>query len=237
MSHKLNTILLFLFLCFGHTASAQQNAVSRETVTSQESMLRNVSDSFLKRLIDTAKKNYPRLKVYDKHIENAQTEVTRTKLGWFDAFSFSWLYSPNNATTLVNPNLLNGYQVGMFVNFGSLMQRPSQIKKAKADLEISKAEKAEYELNITTLVTQRYYIYVQAITVLKLKSAALMDVEGTVQQTKYKFEKGEETLESYTKDLVSYEDRVQGKMDAETTLLIAKANLEELLGTKLENIK
>ena len=72
---------------------------------------------------------------------------------------------------------------------------------------------------------------------MKLKSAALMDVESTVQQAKYKFEKGEATFESYTKDLVSYEDRIQGKMDAETTLLIAKVSLEELLGTKLENIK
>jgi len=231
MLNKSNIILILLFLCFYHTSSAQENVSSKET------MLYNVSDAYLQQLIDTAKKNYPRLQVYDKRIENAQTEVKRAKAGWFDALSFSYLYSPNNATTIVDPNLLNGYQVGMFVNVGSMLRRPADIKKAKTDVEISKAEKAEYELNITALVKQRYYLYIQALSVLKLKAQALMDVESTMQQVKYKFEKGEETLESYNKDLVSYEDRIQGKMEAESSLLIAKSNLEELLGTNLENIK
>lgn len=231
MLNKSNIIFILLFLCFYHTSSAQENVSSKET------MLYNVSDAYLQQLIDTAKKNYPRLQVYDKRIENAQTEVKRAKAGWFDALSFSYLYSPNNATTIVDPNLLNGYQVGMFVNVGSMLRRPADIKKAKTDVEISKAEKAEYELNITALVKQRYYLYIQALSVLKLKAQALMDVESTMQQVKYKFEKGEETLESYNKDLVSYEDRIQGKMEAESSLLIAKSNLEELLGTNLENIK
>ena len=169
MSHKSNILFSFLCLCFWHTASAQQTALSYAPITSQESMLYNISDSYLQKLIDTAKTNYPRLQVYNKRIENAETEVKRTKLGWFDALSFSWLYSPNNATTLVNPTLLNGYQAGMFVNFGSLMQRPAQIKKAKIDVGISKAEKEEYELNLTTLVKQRYYLYIQAFTVLEAK--------------------------------------------------------------------
>ncbi len=224
MSNKSNVFVLLFFMCCCFAASAQ------------ESMISSVSDAYVQRLIDTAKKNYPRIEVFNKRIENAQTEVKRAKMGWFDAFSFSWLYSPNNATTLVNPNLLNGYQVGMFVNVGSLLQKPATIKKAKTDVEISKAERDEYNLSITALVKQRYYLYVQSLLVLKLKSQALMDVEGSLQQTKYKFEKGEETLESYNKDLVSYEDRIQGKMEAESSLLIAKSNLEELLGTKLESI-
>jgi len=197
----------------------------------------SVSDSYLQKLIDTAKENYPRMQVYNKRIENAETEVKRAKAGWFDALSFSYLYSPNNATTIVNPTLLNGYQVGMFVNFGALIQRPSEIKKAKTEVAITQAEKDEYVLNITALVKQRYYLYIQALSVLKLKAKSLTDVEGTMQQAKYKFEKGEETLETYNKDVVSYEDRMEGKMEAEGALLIAKTNLEELLGTKLENIK
>ncbi|TKK65234.1 TolC family protein [Ilyomonas limi] len=231
MSHKSNIFLFILFLSFYHISSAQQ------TVSSQETMLYNVSDVYLQKLIDTAKKNYPRLQVYDKRIENAQIEVKRAKAGWFDALSFSYLYSPNNATTIVDPNLLNGYQVGMFVNVGSMLQRPATIKKAKTDVEISKAEKAEYELNITALVKQRYYLYIQALSVLKMKAQSLIDVESTMQQVKYKYEKGEETLDAYNKDLVSYEDRIEGKMQAEGAVLIAKSNLEELLGTKLENIK
>src|SRR6476469_3706787 len=124
MSHKSNILLFILFLCFCHTSPAQTS------VSQQETMLYNVSDAYLQKLIDTAKENYPRMQVYNKRIENAETEVKRAKAGWFDALSFSYLYSPNNATTIVNPNLLNGYQVGMLVNMGSVLQRPSAIKKA-----------------------------------------------------------------------------------------------------------
>ena len=111
----------------------------------QESIIKDVSDAYLQKLIDTARTNYPRMRVFEKRIENAQLEVKRVKSGWFDALSFSYLYSPNNATTIINPNLLNGYQLGMFVNVGSLLQRPAAIKKAKTDVEITKAEKDEYD--------------------------------------------------------------------------------------------
>ncbi len=243
MSHKSNILLLLLFLSIWHFSLAQDNktfqkaTVSQLSSSVQETMLYNVSDSFLQKLIDTAMKNYPRLQLYAKRIENAQTEVNRAKAGWFDAFSFSYLYSPNNATTIVNPNLLNGYQVGMLVNMGSILQRPSEIKKAKTDVAINKAERDEYVLNLTAMVKQRYYLYIEALSVLKMKIQSVGDVESTVQQVKYKFEKGEETLDTYNKDLVLYQDRLEGRMEAEGSLLIAKASLEELLGTKLENIK
>ena len=58
-----------------------------------------------------------------------------------------------------------------------------------------------------------------------------------MEQMKYKFQKGEETLESYNKYMVSYDDRVQAKIESEGSLLIAKSNLEELVGLKLEQIK
>jgi outer membrane protein TolC len=237
MSHKSNIILLCLCLCCWHRSTAQQNAVLRQSIPAQESLLYNVSDSFLQRLIDTAIANYPRMQVYAKRIESARHEVKRVKAGWFDAFNFSYLYSPNNTTTIVDPNLLNGYQLGMFVNVGSLLQRPAIIKKAKTDVAITKAEQDEYVLNITALVKQRYYLYIQAKSILKMKSQSLMDVASTVQQIQYKYEKGETSLDDYNKSLVSYEDRIEGKMEAESSLLIAKSNLEELLGTKLENIK
>ncbi|QEC66642.1 TolC family protein [Panacibacter ginsenosidivorans] len=225
MSKKTGFIIPFAMLLLHFSSAAQ------------ESMLQDVSYTYLQQLIDTAKKYYPKMKVYDKRIENAATDVKKAKLGWFDVANFSLLYSPNNSTTLVNPSFLNGYQVGLFVNVGSVLQKPSVIKHAKGDLEITKAEKEEYEVNIQALVTQRYFLYVQAKSLLRVKTQAVLDIEGTMEQMKYKFEKGEETLESYNKYMVSYDDRVQAKIESEASLLIAKSNLEELVGLKLEQIK
>lgn len=224
MSKKTGFIILFVMLLLHFSSAAQ------------ESMLQDVSYTYLHQLIDTAKKYYPKMKVYDKRIENAATDVKKAKLGWFDIASLSVFYSPNSTTTIVNPTF-NGYQVGLFVNVGSILQKPSIIKHAKGDLDITKAEKEEYEINIQTLVTQRYFLYVQARSLLRIKTQAVLDVEGTMEQMKYKFQKGEETLESYNKYMVSYDDRVQAKIESEAELLIAKSNLEELVGLKLEQIK
>jgi len=209
----------------------------RISSAAQESMLQDVSLTYLQKLVDTAKKYYPKMKVYDKRIENAAADVKRAKLGWADAATFSYLYSPNNTTTIVNPSFLNGYQFGLTLNVGSLLRKPQEIKHAKGDLEITKAEKEEYEINIEALVKQRYFLYIQAINMLRIKTQAVLDVEGTMEQMKYKFEKGEETLENYNKYAVAYDDRIQAKIGAEADLLIAKSNLEELVGKRLEEVK
>jgi len=219
------TVVCFLFILFSITARCQ------------ESMLQDVSYPYLQKLIDSARKYYPKTKVYEKRIENAQIEVKKAKLGWFNVASFSYLYSPNNSTTLVNPSFLNGYQLGLFINVGSVIQTPSVIKHAKGDLDIARFEKEEYDLNIEALVKQRYFLYIQAKNLLRIKSQALLDVEGTVEQIKYKFEKGEVSLENYNNFMVAYDDRIQAKIEAESSLLIAKSTLEEIVGLKLEEIK
>ena len=211
--------------------------LSFSIVKAQESILHEVSGQYIEVLIATAKANYPRIKNYGKRIDMAETNIKKTKISWFDVFSFSFLYSPNNTTTLINPSILNGYQVGMYVNIGSILQKPYLIKQAKSELDIAKFEKEEYELNIEAQVKQRYYLYVQNLAILKLKGLSAADAESSMKQIKYRFEKGEDTFQNYNNVTMSYTDHLQSKIEAETSLLIAKSNLEELLGKKLEEIK
>ncbi len=205
--------------------------------SAQQTMMQEVSPAYLQRLIDTAIKYYPRVQTQRHHVEIAENDVKKARAGWFDAFNFSYLYSPNNSTTLVNPNLLNGYQVGMLLNVGSLLQKPYIVKHAKGDLEVVKAEYDEYIINLTALVKERYYLYIQSKQLLKVKMQAALDVETTVQQIKYKYEKGEESLENLNKNMFSYDNTLQAKIEAEASMLIAKARLEELVGITLEQIQ
>ncbi len=221
-----NKLMLLLLFSFSFVA-----------LKAQESILSDVSNKYLDLLIATAKVNYPRMKTYGQRIGMAETNIKKTKLSWFDVFSFSFLYSPNNTTTLINPSILNGYQVGMYMNIGAILQKPYAVKQAKTELDIAKSEKEEYELNIEAQVKQRYYLYVQNLAMLKLKASSATDAESSMRQIKYRFEKGEETFQNYNSVTMSYTDHLQSKIEAETSLLIAKSNLEELLGKKLEDIK
>ncbi len=203
----------------------------------QESMLTEISYPFLEKLIAEAKANQPKVKMYEMKVAIAGVAVKKAKRSYFDAFSFSYLYSPNNTITLVNPSLLNGYQMGLYVNLGTFVQKPLEVKLKRKELSYTELEKQQNDLELEATVKERYFVYIQQKSILKFKTQTLLDFETLLTSTRYKFEKGEETLINYNNVLMAYSDQLKNKIDAEAAFLIAKSHLEELLGKKLEEIK
>ncbi len=217
--------LSLFFSCFIITNAA----------TSQESLMKEVDTFFLRKLIDTAKVYYPKMGTFSHRINIAQDNVQKQKLSWFDLFTFSLSYSPNGSTTLNQPTL-TGYQIGFFFNVGNLLVKPHYIKQAKEELAIAELNKQEYNLNIEAEVKSRYYRFIQQKAALRTESETALEVESVLKQIKYKFEKGEETLENYGKVIVEFNNKRQNVISAEGYLLIAKSALEEIIGKKLEDI-
>ncbi len=213
-----------LLLCTGH-------------VKAQETLAQEISEGFLNKLIETAKKNYPQVKVYDSRIEIGNMGVKKARLSYFDIISLSYLYNPNKTTSGINPNFLQGYQFGFFVNIGSLLQKPTVVKQAKAEVKVSEFEKQTFELNLEADVKKRYYTYIQHQTILRIKAEALLDIESALKDARYKFEKGETTIQNYNTALLMYSTQLQTKITSEADFYIAKSSLEELLGQKLEDLK
>jgi len=199
-------------------------------------MVPEIDYVYLKKLVDTAKKYYPKMQAYQHAIASAQKAISKTKLGLFDALAFTYQFSPNNTTTLTDPNYLNGYQFGFYFNLGVFLQKFPSIKIAKEDLAIATLQKQEYDLNIEALVKQRYFIYVGHLTILRLRTQAASDAENALKDLKYKYEKGEETFDTYSKALLNYSNITESKIETESALFVAKSALEELLGKKLEEI-
>jgi outer membrane protein TolC len=104
-------------------------------------------------------------------------------------------------------------------------------------VDAAKYDKDAYDLNIESEIKKRYFMYVQKIVVLRLRSGALLDVESMLSTVKHRFERGEETLENYNKALLMQSDHFQNIVNAEGEVLMAKSSLEELIGQKLEDIK
>ncbi|MBN8836447.1 MAG: TolC family protein [Sphingobacteriia bacterium] len=204
-------------------------------VRSQESISSLVNEQYLQKLVDTAKKYYPKNKTFDHKINFANEALKKAHLSWYDVITFSLAYSPTN-TTNATAVTLTGFQAGIFVNLGSLLVKPNNIRQAKEDLAIAELNKKEYALNLEAEVKSRYYKYLQQTVLLKLQNQRAFDWEVYVKQVKYKFEKGEETLESYSKALVSLSEQKQYQTEAEGALLIAKSYLEEIIGKKLEEV-
>jgi outer membrane protein TolC len=231
------------------------NFVIPQRLKAQNSIISEINEPYLERLISTAKANYPRIKSLDNRLNIAKNNVTRTKISYLDALTVSYVYTPNNTlalnaaqpvvtgtgttgtTTTPNQSLFNGTQFGVFFNIGAYLSKPLAVKQAKQELEIANNEIQEYLLTLTTQVRKRYYMYVQRLAALKLQSQVAIDGDNALRDLKYRFEKGEETLDSYTKARITQTQQNQAKITAEADLFLAKADLEELLGEKLENIK
>ena len=208
----------------------------RSQSAAQETMMGDVNYTFLNRLIDTAKANYPKIHFYNHKTTVSELNVQKAKLSWFDVVSLSLIYSPNNSTSLVNP-IFSGYQAGINVNVGSVITKPTQIKQAKEELAVTKTEKEEFLLQLESLVKQRYFTYIQKVVVLQSLASNVLDVESVVKDARYRFEKAEIKFSEYNETLVALSEAKQNKIAAEGEMTVAKAALEERVGTPLEAFK
>lgn len=220
---------LLLFIIFLHYSSIAQITI-----------IPDLSDSYVDKLINTAKENYPRIRTLQSRVAIAKTALARNNVSWFDAFTLSYVYQPG--TTTIDPtnpstSYFKGLQAGVFFNIGTIIEKPYQIKQSREELKIANNDQEEYLLTLSTEIKKRYYVYVERLAELKLLTKSLQDMEGSLKDVKYKFEKGEETFDNYNKAQVDYTSRQASKIGAEANLFSAKADLEELLGTKLENVK
>jgi outer membrane protein TolC len=232
-------LLLFIFAAPKH-------------ILAQTTIVTDISEPYIEKLINTAKTNYPRLKSLDNRLTIAKNNISKSKISYLDALTFSYVYQPNNTLNLnaLQPgtvdgttgtnnraSLFRGTQLGVFFNLGSYLQKPYLTKQARQELYIANNDIEEYLLTLATQVKKRYYIYIQKLAGLKLQAQAAIDGENILKDVKYRFEKGEETLDNYNKARINQTQQIQQKITAEADLFIAKADLEELLGDKLENIK
>lgn len=222
----------FLFLIFTGFSSAS---------FSQESMMTDVSYVLLEKLISTAKENYPRFAGYDSRLALAKTDISSAQVSWLDAFSFSYVYNPDNAVDLNNPLnnqiFFRGYQAAISVNLGAILQKPSAVKRARESLKLVQHDLDEYNLTIESEVKRRYFAYVQSLNLLKLQTKLAADVMNIGKDIRSRYEKSEVNFEQYTQSQMAYTGALQSKIMAESNFLSAKASLEELLTKKIEEVQ
>ncbi len=206
------------------------------SMKAQESMIPELSYPFLEKLIFTAKQNYPRMKVNQRKINFAELTLKRNRLSWFDFFTISAFYSPSTSVTLTNATL-TGIQIGAFINISNLVQKPTILKQNREEIAIAKLQFDEYALTIESEVKSRYFRYMQQLTILRIHNQNAIDFESLVKQIKFKFERGEDSFENYSKALVQNGEQKQKIIETEGSVLVAKTILEELVGKKLEEVK
>lgn len=224
---KIKRIILFIGLVsIGSTLQAQS-----------ESMLGDVDAKFLRKLIDTAKVNYPKMRAWENRVKIAALQIQKERRNWWSTITISQLFTPANTLNVVNPVLFNGYQLGLVFNLGNLFTIPKNIEIAKQQMAISQYEKQEYIFSLEFMVKERYYNYLAQKAIVRMYTSSSIDAESSVKAMRYKFSRGEVKLEDYNGTILLLAQQQQLKIQGEGAMLIAKAKLEEVVGKKLEDVK
>jgi outer membrane protein TolC len=226
MNNKFKIFCLTLFIL----ASAS-NARAQETIFS------DLSYPYLEKLIATAKKNYPEVEIRKLQTNIAKSTFHQSSFGWLDAFSASYIYTPQSTINLTSPTIFQGYQLVASVSLGSLFSRPYTIHNAREAAKVAEFQQKEYELTLEKQVTTYYIQYLGAQAELRSRVKAVNDATTSVKALKYTFDKNEISYEVYNQSLTNLYNQESFRIQAEVALFTAKTNLEELLGAKLESVK
>jgi hypothetical protein len=68
-------------------------------LNAQPTMMNEVSQPYLQKLISTARQNFPKYRYTTARMDAAKANYQKTKLGVFDFASLSYVYYPNNVYT------------------------------------------------------------------------------------------------------------------------------------------
>ena len=208
-------------------------------VKAQEDIRSQINTPLLQKYVDLAKENYPKRKMYKASELSAKAKVGVASATYFDSFTASYIYRPDNAAAISmdNPYSVNGLQLGLYLNLGILFRTPAYVKQAKEEHNEKIYQAKEYDILLESQVRQTYYEYLQQIVNLKIKSQAYIDNKTASDGMMHKFEKGEVSLDDYTKAkaLTSYANSERSLV--ELNLLKAKDALEALIGQRLEDVK
>ncbi len=220
-------LLLFMCLCINSLVNAQDDIVSQ------------INTPLLQKYVDLAKDYYPKRQMYLATQRSAKAKIGVATAGYLEAFNVSYFYRPDNQAIIdtSNPYSINGFQFGAYLNLGVLFRTPSLVKQAKEEYKAAEFQTKEYEIILASQVRQVYYEYLQLFNDVKLKAQSYNDNKAASDGLRYKFEKGEVSLDVYSKTKAITSSSNTEKLLAEVNMLRAKDTLEALIGQKLEEVK
>lgn len=207
--------------------------------SAQETIIGEVNYGVLQKYIQAAKEYFPRRKIFEAKVEGAKTAIPINAVSYLDIFNASYFYRPDKTEVInaVNPYSVNGFQFGVNINLGNFLQKPYLGKKARAEYKVAKLEAQEYDTSLAIEVKKRYYNYIQQISQLKINTQSVQDNKNVADNLKYKFEKGELSLDIYNQSRINLAAANTAKIQSEVNLLVAKDALEEIVGRPLSDFK
>jgi outer membrane protein TolC len=137
-----------------------------------------------------------------------------------------------------NPNSTYVYPkffVGLNIPLGTLFSR-IQVKAAREQIKISKANQEELARTIRTDVLAKYREYKTKKELLRLQTQVLDDEQASFLQVQKNYREGSVNLEAHNAAQKKYSDELGKKLNFQMDLDILKLDIEKMIGINLESV-
>jgi outer membrane protein TolC len=226
-------VILFLFIC--GSAVAQNIDYNKVILPEHASM------DYVEKLVQLAWKNHPDNEILRREQNVAEYDVAASASQWLDIFRFTG----NMNEFTVNPEMdIYGraafyprYNISATISLGQFLSIPYSTKKNREKVAIANAVLNSKKLDTRNLVIKAYNEYVLREKVYKVQTQLKSDNETSHKLIEQRFKNGETTFETYSLSLNNYSTVTIAHLEAETAFKNAKADLERLIGVRLEDIR
>lgn len=195
---------------------------------------------FEEKLVRLAWQNHPSNTMLENQLNIADTEIKLAKRNWLNRFNVTG----NLNEFTINPNTLRDvpvffprYNISATLSLGMFINEPLQVRVRKDEREIALKTIDSKKLALRAEVLRKYQTYLTNEALYELRQKAVNESATAVSLLEQGVKKGERSLQEF--------DRATGDLNslralaiiAEGEYKLAKIDLEELIGVKLEDVR
>ncbi len=210
----------------------------------------SLTDNVEEKLVQIAWANFPQNQSKYADIAISKSKLQYTKISFLENFGAGMQINSQSGQPATNSidgpggtvqqvtttTSLPRFGFGIQFGIGQILTTPAKVKIAREELK-----KTEHELNLQKVLVRkevitRYNTYKAAYEILKHYAGQIEEVKTSHSVAVKNFENGAITIDVYQQSLSMLSQYEEKLTTAKYNLKITKANLEELLGAKLEEI-
>ncbi|WKN42329.1 TolC family protein [Tunicatimonas pelagia] len=194
----------------------------------------------VERLVQLAWQNYPDNEIVQRQAVIAKKNVSLSKWSWLDNLTASgnlneFTISPPEGTDDNFNNFFPRYNFGARISL-DILNTPTRVRVAKEELNIAQAEVNKQKLQIRAIVYRLHEEYKIAKQMYEIQSQSSEDSYTMYTLAEQNFREGEIGVEEYTKAGELYNAEKIKLIRAESNLVLARVNIEELIGVSLSAV-
>jgi outer membrane protein TolC len=195
--------------------------------------------SFEEKLVQLAWRNDPNNQIIIKGAAVANYSLKQSQWDWLNYLSVrgnlnEFTIDPSNAPE--GANFYPRYNFGLAINLGTLGQNSLEVKKRRVQTSIAEDQIKSQKLAVRATVLTLYARYQLAEKKFKIQKETTEQSDVNFKYIEQRFKDGQEDLQQYNNILERNTNQQIRLAEVEAEMKIAKYELEQMIGTKLENV-